>query len=109
MPVIKGPQVFPRAEFLRRLNAVKLEMGRLEIDALIVGSSADITYLTGYTAKSGYVPQALVISSNDEEPTFILRRQDAPAAIHQTFMDRDKVIGYSEALIGNPIRTAMTP
>lgn len=53
-------------------------------------------------AKSGYVPQAVVLSLNEEEPTFILRRQDAPAAVHQTFMDRGKIIGYAETLIGNP-------
>jgi len=102
MSIVKGPQAFPRAEFLRRLSAIKAEMGRREIDTLIVGNSSDITYLTGYTAKSGYVPQALVLSLADEEPTFILRRQDAPAAVHQTFMDRGKIIGYPEALIGNP-------
>ncbi|MER9664142.1 Xaa-Pro peptidase family protein [Mesorhizobium sp. M0159] len=102
MSIVKGPQAFPRAEFLRRLTAVKAEMDRLEVDTLIVGNSSDITYLTGYTAKSGYVPQAVVLSLVDEEPTFILRRQDAPAALHQTFMDRGKIIGYSEALIGNP-------
>ncbi|WEX79691.1 Xaa-Pro peptidase family protein (plasmid) [Sinorhizobium numidicum] len=104
MPVIKGPQVFPRTEFLRRLNAVKSEMDRLEIETLIVGNSSDITYLTGYTAKSSYVPQAVVISMKEEEPTFILRRQDAPAAVHQTFLDRKNIIGYSEALIGNPLK-----
>ncbi|ESZ72365.1 hypothetical protein X727_05595 [Mesorhizobium sp. L103C119B0] len=27
---------------------------------------------------------------------------DAPAALHQTFLQRDKVIAYPEALIGNP-------
>ncbi|MGY5795139.1 M24 family metallopeptidase len=102
MPIIKGPQAFPRTEFLRRLTSVKAEMGRLEIDSLVVGNSSDITYLTGYTAKSGYVPQAIVVSLKDEEPTFILRRQDAPAAVHQTFMNHDKIIGYPEALIGNP-------
>lgn len=102
MPIDKAPQAFPRAEFLRRLAAVKSEMARLEIDTLIVVNSSDITYLTGYTAKSGYVPQAIVISLKEEEPTFILRRQDAPAAVHQTFMDRGRIIGYPEALIGNP-------
>ncbi|MFK4492230.1 M24 family metallopeptidase [Bradyrhizobium sp. USDA 336] len=102
MAISKGPQAFPRPEFLRRLAAVKSEMKRREIDALVVSDTYNITYLTGYTANSGYVPQALVVSLHEEEPTFILRRQDAPAAIHQTFMDRDKIIGYPEALIGNP-------
>ena len=100
--ISKGPQAFPRSEFLRRLALVKAEMARRNIDAFIVSDSNNITYLTGYTAGSGYVPQALVVSTREEEPTFILRRMDAPAAIHQTFMDRGKVIGYPEALIANP-------
>ncbi|MGX9576393.1 M24 family metallopeptidase [Mesorhizobium sp. f-mel] len=102
MPAVKGPQAFPRTEFLRRLTALKTEMDQLEIDTHIVGNSSDITCLTGYTARWGYVPQAVVVSLKDEEPTFILRRQDAPAAVHQTFMSRGKIIGYPEALIGNP-------
>jgi ectoine hydrolase len=102
MPIAKGPQAFPRTEFLLRLAAVKSEMARRDIDALVVSDSNNITYLTGYTALSGYVPQGLVVSIHEKEPTFILRRQDAPAAIHQTFMERDKIIGYSEALIGDP-------
>ncbi|AGS24502.1 M24 family metallopeptidase [Rhizobium etli] len=102
MAINKAPQIFPRAEFLRRLATVKAEMNRLEVDTFVVGYTSDITYLTGYTSKSGYVPQAIVISLAEEEPTFILRRQDAPAAVHQTFMDRDKIIGYAERLIGNP-------
>ena len=100
--ISKGPQAFPRTEFLRRLTAVKSEMGRRDIDALFVSDPNNITYLTGYTALSGYVPQGLVVSIHEEEPTFILRRQDAPAAIHQTFMEHDKIIGYPEELVGNP-------
>ena len=102
MAIGKGPQAFPRSEYLRRLALVKAEMARRDIDALIISDTHNITYLTGYTALSAYVPQAIVLSIHEEEPTFILRRQDAPAAIHQTFMDRGKIIGYPEALIGNP-------
>lgn len=102
MSISKGVQVFPREEFLRRLALVKSEMRRLEVETYIVRNSSDITYLTGYTAKSGYVPQAIVIFLDEEEPSFFLRRQDAPAAVHQTFMDRDRIIGYPEALVGNP-------
>ena len=102
MTISRGPQAFPRTEYLRRLAAVKSEMAGRDIDALIVSNSSNITYLTGYTARSGYVPQGLVVSIHEEEPTFILRRQDAPAAIHLTFLERGKVIGYPEALVGNP-------
>lgn len=102
MAMPKGPQAFPRDEYLRRLSAVKLEMQRRETDVLIVTHPSNITYLTGYTAKSGYVPQGLVVSLKEEEPTFVTRRMDAPAAFHQMFVDRSRVIGYSETLVGNP-------
>ncbi|PDT64028.1 hydrolase [Bradyrhizobium ottawaense] len=102
MAMPKGPQPFPRAEYTRRLSAVKLEMERRETDVLMVTNPSNITYLTGYTAKSGYVPQALVVSLKEDEPTFITRRMDAPAAVHQMFMDSTQIIGYSENLVGNP-------
>lgn len=104
MTMPKSPQPFPRSEYLRRLTAVKSEMKKREVDVLLVTTPANITYLSGYTSKSGYVPQGLVVSSKDEEPTFITRRMDGPAAIHQMFIDRSHVIGYPEALIANPDR-----
>lgn len=102
MAMSKGPQAFPRDEYLRRLSAVKSEMQRRETDVVIVTHPSNITYLTGYTAKSGYVPQGLVVSLKEDEPTFVARRMDAPAALHQMFVDRSRVIGYSESLVGNP-------
>lgn len=102
MSISKGLQVFPRAEYLRRVGAVKSEMMRRDIDVLVVTNSSNITYLTGYGAKSAYVPQGLVVLMHREEPTFILRRMDAPAALHQTFLEHRSVIGYPEDLVGNP-------
>ncbi|WP_439402562.1 M24 family metallopeptidase [Bradyrhizobium sp. DASA03068] len=104
MTIPKAAQVFPRSEYLRRLSSVKSEMERREIEALVLTVPANITYLSGYTSKSGYVPQGLVVSIDDEEPTFLTRRMDAPAALHQMFIDRGRVIGYPEALIANPDR-----
>ncbi|UCI31946.1 M24 family metallopeptidase [Mesorhizobium sp. B4-1-4] len=102
MTIIKMSQVFPRNEYLRRLSAVKAEMKRREIAVAIVTVPANITYLTGYTSKSGYVPQGLMIDLEDQEPTFFTRRMDAPAAKHQMFIDNGHIIGYPEALIANP-------
>ncbi|MGY2933080.1 ectoine hydrolase [Bradyrhizobium sp. GM6.1] len=101
MTMPKGAQAFPRSEYLRRMTAVKQEMERREVEVLLVTSPSNVTYLSGYTSKSGYVPQGLVVSLNDEEPTFITRRMDGPAALHQMFIDRSRVIGYPEALIVN--------
>lgn len=98
----KGHQAFPRSEYMRRLSAVKVEMERREIDVLVVTTSGNITYLSGCTTKSGDIPTGLIVSLQQEEPTFITRRQDAPAAVHQMFIDGSRVVGYPEALIANP-------
>lgn len=102
MTISKAPQAFPRAEYLRRLAAVKSGMAQRDIDVLVVTEAANITYLTGYTAKSPNDPKGLVVSIRQEEPTLILRKMDTPAALHQTFLERDKVLSYPEALMGNP-------
>lgn len=102
MSTSKGPQVFPRTEYLRRLAAVKAEMVKREVEALVVTVDRSINYRTGYTARSAYVPQALVISVDEEEPTLILRLMDVPAGIHLTFLEWSKIIGYPESLVGNP-------
>lgn len=102
MSVSKGPQVFPRTEYLRRLAAVKAEMVERDVEALVVTFDRSINYLTGYTARSAYVPQALVVSVQEEEPTLILRLMDVPAGVHLTFLERNKIIGYPESLVGNP-------
>ncbi|MBR0857752.1 M24 family metallopeptidase [Bradyrhizobium liaoningense] len=104
MTMPKASLAFPRSEYLRRLTAVKSEMERREVEVLVVTAPANITYLSGYTSKSGYVPQGLVVSLKDEEPTFLTRRMDGPAALHQMFIERTHVIGYPEALIANPDR-----
>lgn len=102
MSISKGPQVFPRTEYLRRLAAVKSEMVKRGIETLVVTFDRSINYLTGYTARSAYVPQALVVSVHEEEPSLILRLMDVPAGIHLTFLERNKIIGYPESLVGNP-------
>lgn len=102
MTITRGPQVFPRKEYLRRLAEVKAEMARRDIGALVVSNGSNIAYLTGYTARSFYVPQALVVSLEHDEPMFFLRRMDEPAALHQTFLERSRIVGYPEALIANP-------
>ena len=99
MAIGKGPQAFPRTEYLRRLAAVKSEMARREIDALVVNSWANITYLTGNFTRM-LALHALVVSALEEEPTLIVRRMCAPGAFHQSFMQRDKVVGYPENLVG---------
>ncbi len=104
MPIERGPQAFPRTEYLRRLANVKATMTRRSFRALLVSDPANITYLTGYTAHSAYVPQGLIVDLDQEEPFFIVRKMDAPAGIYQTFLDRSRVLGYPEDLVANKTR-----
>lgn len=101
MAINKAPQAFPRMEYLRRLAAVKSEMARRDVEALVLTSWANITYLTGNVTRM-YSLHALVVSQREEEPTLVVRGMDAPGCIHQTFMDRSKVISYPESLVGKP-------
>ncbi|MGY4319284.1 M24 family metallopeptidase [Bradyrhizobium sp. JR3.5] len=102
MTIDKAPQPFPRTEYLRRIAAVKAEMARRDIDALVVNFDRNIAWLTGYTALSAYVPQGLVVSMSEEEPTLILRKMDVVAGHYLTFLAPEKVIGYPEAFVGAP-------
>lgn len=96
-----GPQVFPRSEYLRRLAAVKVKMVECDIAALVITDNAHITYLTGSVAHS-YDTRAVIVLASREEPVFILRWMDVAAAVQETFMKRDSIIGYSEELMGDP-------
>jgi Xaa-Pro aminopeptidase len=93
---------FPREEYLARLGRTKERMAKAGIDVLLVTAAANITWLSGYCSESAYVPQGLVVRADEEEPTIILRKMDAPAGIHTTFMHRDRVIGYPERYIADP-------
>ncbi|WP_027056449.1 M24 family metallopeptidase [Mesorhizobium erdmanii] len=99
MSISKGPQAFPRIEYLGRLAAVKSEMARRGVDALVVTSWPNITYLTGNLTRM-FSLHALVVSMQEEEPTLIVRRMDVPGCLHQTFLERNRVIGYSDDYIG---------
>ncbi|WP_091898935.1 aminopeptidase P family N-terminal domain-containing protein [Bradyrhizobium sp. Rc2d] len=79
-----------------RLAAVKSEMARRDIEALIINNPSNLAYLTGHTGGPTTIPQRLVVSSHKEEPTFVVRKMDAPAALHQTFLQHSSVIGYPE-------------
>lgn len=51
MSITRGKQAFRREEYLRRLD-----MGECGVDVLVVTGPASITYVSGYTAPSAYVP-----------------------------------------------------
>src|SRR5438046_1028864 len=100
MTLERGPQAFPREDYLRRMARVKAEMAKRELETLVVSFERNMNYLTGYFAPTQYVPQALVVFANREEPTLILRLMDAPIGHYQTYLGRDSVLAYPEELVG---------
>jgi Xaa-Pro aminopeptidase len=100
MAIEKGPQVFPREDYLRRLARVKSEMAKRDIDTLVVTHDRNMNYLTGYYAPTGYVPQGLVVLAHEEEPTLILRLMDGPLGHYQSYLRRESVLPYPEHLVG---------
>ncbi|MER9702555.1 Xaa-Pro peptidase family protein [Mesorhizobium sp. M0146] len=101
MSKLKGPQVFPRSEYLRRVAAVKAKMAERDVAAVIVTDNAHITYLTGSMAHS-FDTRGVIVLASREEPVFILRWMDIAAAFQETFMKRNSIIGYPEELMGDP-------
>lgn len=100
----KGRMPFQREDYIARLTLTKDKMEAARMDALLVTNPANITYLTGYCADSGYVAQGLLVRADEEEPSLFLRRMDAPAGIYTSFMSRDRIIGYPENYVGDPNR-----
>jgi len=101
MPIARGQLAFTREEFLRRVRLTKAAMADRRVDTLFVTDHANLIWLTGYTAESAYVEQSLVISHDLEEPILCVRKMDFPSAVHQSFMDRERIMAFPESLIAN--------
>jgi len=70
---------FARLEYRNRLQAIRAEMTRRNLDLLIVNEIANQHYITGYDGWSFYTPQVVLVPLVDEEPVWIGRAMDAPA------------------------------
>lgn len=92
---------FERHEYLQRLNKAKQAMTRCGFDVAVIVDPSNIYYLTGYSGLSAYVPQALLVIQDEEEPLFVTRMMDVKCAVHTAFMAHDRLIGYPETLIGD--------
>ncbi len=93
---------FPLEEFKKRINDTKLSMNEKGIEVLVCTDPSNMYYLTGYDGWSFYVPQAVIVSLDSEEPIWIGRKQDANGAKVTTFLNEENILGYPEKLIQCP-------
>jgi len=93
---------FTIEEFNKRLQDTKTSMSKKGIEILISTDPSNMYYLTGYDAWSFYVPQAIIIDIDSDEPIWVGRKQDANGAKITTYLKEENILGYPEELIQSP-------
>ena len=77
-----------RTEYLKRIRRTQAAMAEKSIELLVVCDPANMNYLTGYDGWSFYVPQAVLVINDQEEPVWIGRNMDRNRGhahrVHQT-------------------------
>ncbi len=99
--------LFQTKEYFERIRKTKSQMTDSGIDVLIVCDPANMNYLTGYDGWSFYVPQAVVVSLDTEQPIWIGRGMDANGAKHTTFLNEDHIIGYPDDYVQSTAKHPM--
>lgn len=66
-----------------------------------------MNYLTGYDGWSFYVPQAVLVIDDQEEPVWIGRNMDVNGAVHTAFIKKENMIGYPDDYVQSPVKHPM--
>jgi Xaa-Pro dipeptidase len=101
------PAAFERAEYLRRTGLTQQRMTERGIDVLIVTDPANMCYLTGYEGLSYYVPQALLVALDEEEPIWVGREMDVACGRFTAFLRPEHLIGYPDEYVQSEERHPM--
>lgn len=102
-------QPFSAAEYRTRLHETQARMEEQGVEVLLVTDPANMFYLSGYNAYSFYVPQILIIASDQDQPIWVGREQDYTCATETTWLDRENIIVYTDEYIDSekhPMRFA---
>ncbi|MGX5719238.1 M24 family metallopeptidase [Shinella zoogloeoides] len=87
---------FALSEYKARLQAIRAEMARRNLDLLIVNDVANQHYITGYDGWSFYTPQVVLVPLADEEPVWIGRAMDAAGGLLTAWMKPENIVGFPE-------------
>jgi len=99
---------FEKAEYARRLNAIRVEMRRRDIELLAINDVANQHYVTGYDGWSFYTPQIVLVPVEDnEDPVWIGRAMDAAGGLLTAWMAPRNVVGFPETYVQHPDRHPM--
>lgn len=76
---------FPRAEYELRLAAVRVEMGRRGLDALVLFEPENLFYLLGFES-IGFSSFQLALVPIASEPQLLVREMEGPGALRSSWM-----------------------
>ena len=99
--------LFSRTEYINRIKKTKAAMADQGMDLLVVCDPANMNYLTGYDGWSFYVPQAVLVIDDQEEPVWIGRNMDRNGAMHTAFIKEQHMIGYPDDYVQSPVKHPM--
>ncbi|MDO5632139.1 MAG: M24 family metallopeptidase [Paracoccus sp. (in: a-proteobacteria)] len=91
------PLPFHRSEYAERLQNVRAEMARRDLQLLIINDVANQHYLTGYDGWSFYTPQLVAVPIEDnQDPVWIGRAMDAVGGRLTAWMQPENIVGFPE-------------
>jgi Xaa-Pro dipeptidase len=99
--------LFSRTEYMDRIQRTKAAMADRGIGLLVVCDPANMNYLTGYDGWSFYVPQAVLVIDDQEEPVWIGRNMDVNGAVHTAFIKKENMVGYPDDYVQSPVKHPM--
>lgn len=82
-------------------------MNQKGVEIMVVCDPANMNYLTGYDGWSFYVPQAVLVVDDQEEPIWVGRNMDANGAKHTAFISEENMIGYPDDYVQSDIKHPM--
>lgn len=95
---------FDQSEYTRRVAQTKQRMERAGLDLIICQDPANMAWLTGYDGWSFYVPQAVLVHQDEDDPIWFGRAQDAKAAHYTTDLPSSNIVGFSEFLVHHRVQ-----
>jgi ectoine hydrolase len=98
---------FARTEYEKRLQSIRKEMARRNLDLLFVNDVANQHYVTGYDGWSFYTPQVVLVPLSEEEPIWIGRAMDAAGGLLTAWMKPENVVGFPEDYVQRTDRHPM--
>ena len=86
---------FEMSEYRRRIEKTRKAMAERGVELMVVVDPSNMAWLTGYDGWSFYVHQCVLLTE-EGEPIWIGRGQDANGAKLTAFMSHDDIIGYPD-------------